>query len=243
MRKSVAANSAASSPPVPARTSRMALRASSASFGNSDSLTCCSSAGSRSRKICSSSSASALSSASSLDWARPESEVSSSRARCSASIPSTIGLRSLYSFDNLAKSTPVSPLPPRASRSSAWRRTSCSRCASRDDSITRLGVESLETCSQLAQRLVHRDLVLFAAVEITQRDYVTCDFVLADQHCYTCVYMVRPPHAAGDVPGIAKIHGAATVSEHLCEGQRCSFRSFPDRHDRNRPPRWRRCGS
>src|SRR5215831_15254846 len=237
MRNSPAAKSAASSPPVPARTSRMALRLSSASLGNSASLTRCSRAGRCARNARSSSSASDFSSASSLDWTRSVSEASSSRARRSASMPSMIGSSSLYSFDNLAKSTPVSPLPPRASRSSAWRRTSCSRCASKDDSITRLGVESLETCSQLAQRLVHRDLVLLAAVEITQRDYVTCDFVLADQHCYTCVYMVRPPHAAGDVPRIAKIHGAATVSKHLCEGQRCSFRSFPDRHDRNRPPR------
>ena len=36
MRNSSAANSAASSPPVPARTSRIALRSSSSSFGSSD---------------------------------------------------------------------------------------------------------------------------------------------------------------------------------------------------------------
>ena len=39
------ANKAASSPPVPARTSRIALRASSASFGKSSNLSACSSSG------------------------------------------------------------------------------------------------------------------------------------------------------------------------------------------------------
>ena len=50
MRNSSAANSAASSPPVPARTSRIALRSSSASLGNNASLTRHLQVGSRSRQ-------------------------------------------------------------------------------------------------------------------------------------------------------------------------------------------------
>ncbi len=42
MRKRSPANSAASSPPVPARTSRMALLSSAASFGSNCTLSCCS---------------------------------------------------------------------------------------------------------------------------------------------------------------------------------------------------------
>src|ERR1700730_3715409 len=240
MRKRSAANSAASSPPVPARTSRIALRSSSASFGNSPSLTCCSSTGRRARRICSSSSASAFSSASSPDWVISISEASSSRARRNASMPSTIGLSSLYSFDNRAKSAPVIPVLPSASRSSAWRRTSCSRCPSSDASITRSAGQRLQTGPQLAQRQIHRHLDLLTGVKISQRDHIARDLVLADQHRYPRVDPVSPAHAACDVPGVTKIHWTVVIPEPLRESQLRWFRSFPNRHhgDGARRSRW-----
>src|SRR5438270_756917 len=138
MRNSSAANSAASSPPVPARTSRIALRSSSSSRGSSAILTASSNSGSCSRRLCISSSASACISGSSPPPAISAAAASSSWARRSASIPSTIGDSSLYSFDSLAKSAPLSPEADSASRSSPWRRTSWSRRDSSAASISQL---------------------------------------------------------------------------------------------------------
>src|SRR6516225_1522647 len=245
MRRSSAANNAASSPPVPARTSRMALRASSTSFGISASLTCASSAGRRSRKVCSSSSASAFSSGSSPDWEISTSEASSSRARWSASIPSTIGLSSLYSFDNLAKSAPVSWLPPRVSRSSAWRRRSCSKCASRDGSTA---APSSEKDLLVGQRFESRrqfgkgDFCLLPAAEIAQRRHASCQLVFAQQYGSKRVDPIGPPQPARQVAGISEIDRKTAGAEILGELQRSGFTDLADRYQRDRA-RWRwRCG-
>ncbi len=99
MRNSSAANSAASSPPVPARTSRIALRSSASSLGRSRTFSLCSNSGNRSLSSCSSASANSRMSASVASSAT--SSASSAISSCvlrSSVMPSTTGVRSEYSL-------------------------------------------------------------------------------------------------------------------------------------------------
>ena len=101
MRKSSAANSAASSPPVPARISRIALRSSASSLGSSSTFTCCSSCGSFSFSACNSFCASVRISGSPPSSARADRSAISACTLRSAAMPSTTGVRSLYSAREL----------------------------------------------------------------------------------------------------------------------------------------------
>ena len=104
MRNRSAANSAASSPPVPARTSRMALFSSAASLGSSCSFSCCSSASRRGSSASRSARAIALISLSEPDRrAAPRGRRCSLSVARSASMVATIGLRLANSFVSLVQ--------------------------------------------------------------------------------------------------------------------------------------------
>src|SRR5260370_40314352 len=111
-------------------------------------------------------------------------------------MPSTIGDSSLYSFDSLAKSPPLSPEADRASRSSPWRRTSWSR---RDSSAASMpspsAAERLEPRGQLGER--HQGLG--AAVEIAERRRALGQLVIADQHRRARADPVGAPHASPEL--------------------------------------------
>ena len=128
MRNSSAANSAASSPPVPARISRIALRSSSSSFGSSASLTAEFELGQALAQRAAPPPRPAPS-ARGRRRSRPSRRAAASSASAPRrfSMPSTIGPSSLYSFDSLANSAPPIPAPDSAARSSACRRSSWSK--------------------------------------------------------------------------------------------------------------------
>src|SRR5205807_9424120 len=87
---------------------------------------------------CTSSSASALISGSSATASISSASAISDSARRRLSMPLTIGSSSLYSFDNFAKSAPLTPAADSAAPSSAWRRSNWSKRDSRTRSISKL---------------------------------------------------------------------------------------------------------
>src|ERR1700680_3099087 len=104
-------------------------------------------------------------------------------------MPSTIGDSSLYSFDSLAKSAPLSPEADSASLNSPWRRTSWSRRDSSAGSM-RSGHQILQPFYQLFAP--HR--LLRAAIEIAHRQRTGGEFVGAEQHRGTRTDSISAPH-------------------------------------------------
>src|ERR1700691_2328349 len=233
MRKSSAANNAASSPPVPARTSRMAFFSSASSLGRSMVFTSSSSAKRRFRTASSSLSASLRISASS-----PPTRVSSSA--CSAWVwrrllmLSTIGVSSLYSLASLTNS-PERTGSDMSVDSSAWRDTSRSSFASNAVLSAISDPELGEPVFQSRQRR----LGLLAAVEVAHSRLAASQLVLAEDHGRARLDLVAAAHALLQIAEIGQIDREAGAAQLLRQFQRRAFAFRADRHQRNRP-RWRR---
>src|SRR6266849_2932877 len=233
MRKSSAANKAASSPPVPARTSRMALRSSASSLGSSMSLICCSSAGMRDLSCCSSSAARARISASPASSASTPSSTNSVSALRKASTASTIGERSLYSLDSLAKLPDSVAGADMMSRSSAWRRTSRSSVAANE--VRPDSAMTLAEPGEMVPERRERHGKLFARIEVPHGRGVAREFVLAKQDGGARGDLVGPLQPAADIAGIALIDGKAGAAQILGQTQGRQLRRLADRNNGDRP--------
>src|SRR5690242_17043539 len=229
MRKSSAAKSAASSPPVPARTSRIALLASASSFGRRTRLPSPSSSGTRAfraRNSCSASSRMSLSEASVRSGARSAISRCAPRSRSTAS---TTGVSSAYSFDSLAKSDAV----PEASRSrsSACRRAIWSSFASRG-AASLTSAERAEPIGKLGQR----HFLLLALVEVAQYRGAARHLGLAQDHGDSGRRLVGPLQALLHVAAVAELDDEAGAAQLLGELQRWKRGILARRDDGDRPP-------
>src|SRR5690348_1637716 len=236
MRKSSAANSAASSPPVPARTSRMAFFSSASSLGRSSVLTCSSRIGSRLFTVSSSTSASFFISASpppassSSDWR-------STSAWRKAVMPSTRGVSSLYSLASLANS-PVRAGSAMAALNSAWR-------ATRRSSLASNGVLSAISASERREAILERGqrhVFLRAGIEVANGGLAAFQLVLAEDHRRTRHDLIGAPHALLQIARIGEIDRETGAPQLLRQRQCALLAVVADGHQRNRPQRRRGLG-
>src|SRR5487761_612918 len=205
MRKSSAANSAASSPPVPARTSRIAFFSSASSFCRSSVWTFSSMVSNRLRT-----SSSLLAASLRVSGSGPSANSSSSACstweRRRALMPSTMGESSLYSLASFANS-PMRAGSAMAALNSAWRATMRSSLASK-------GVLPAISASEGREPILERD----------QRDggLVALQLILAENHGGARFDAIGAAHAFLQVAGISEIDREAIAAQLLrqleCQG-------------------------
>src|SRR5487761_976588 len=216
MRKSSAANSAASSPPVPARTSRIAFFSSASSFCRSSVWTFSSMVSNRLRT-----SSSLLAASLRVSGSGPSANSSSSACstweRRRALMPSTMGESSLYSLASFANS-PMRAGSAMAALNSAWRATMRSSLASK-------GVLPAISASEGREPILERDqrdVGLRAGVEIAHGGLVALQLILAENHGGARFDAIGAAHAFLQVAGISEIDREAIAAQLLrqleCQG-------------------------
>src|SRR5579883_875160 len=225
MRKRSAANSAASSPPVPARISRMAFFSSAASLGNNIFFTVCSSAGRRFLSSAASSSAIAFMSGSAASASVSLRSCSALRQALTAS---TSGPNSAYSFDAATNFCESREPPERAACSSAWRATTWSSFCNSDtgSALQRVG------------ELVERHFALLLRIQILHLRHTLGELVVADDDGSTRIELIGALHAALHVAAIILLHRDTGTAQRARDTQRLGLGDGPQRRNHHRPRQW-----
>ena len=166
---------------------------------------------------------------------------SSASARRSVSMPSTIGPSSLYSFDNLANSAPLSPAPDK--RRSAARRAGAASWSKRDSSTRSIVTASARVSA--ARRAARASSATSLCSPLSRSRTVATPRASSSSPSSTAA---RAPIRSARrmrrcrLPGIAELDDEPGVAQPSASTSMPRFGGLADRHQRDRARRRRRLG-